>query len=118
MLNAEEAKTAGLLPAATNHAGNIITLPTNEAVVVSAAGPEDFTLSVDDDTAVHKVTKVGAGSIILAVAPAIPQGTSISVSYEPSKGSITGQRGQLVGSVPRPTGRQRRQRCADRRRRA
>ncbi len=65
VLNAEEAKTAGLLPASTNQDGNIITLPTNEEVNVDNADPEDFTLSVNGDTAAYQVTEVNTDSIIM-----------------------------------------------------
>ncbi len=92
----------------TNAAGNRITLPTTEPVLVPSAAVSGFSLTTTvngTNTVTHTVASVTAGSIVLnGVNPAIRSGAVINLTYTPpttTGAMITDRAGNPLATLTR-----------------
>jgi len=84
--------------AATNVAGNAITLTMSEFVTDNNATPTEFTISGAASNPVVSSISVSGGPVILTLSTAVAKGETITVSYTKSSGSIEDVDGNPLAS--------------------
>ena len=90
-VNAKGCTSPTIADMTVSSTGETVTMQTSKPVTLTNVNNEDFavTSTLNGITTTHQVTNIEPGSIVLTVTPAIPTGATVSISYDPTRGSST-----------------------------